>query len=397
MKWNISERMQSLSPSAIREIFKSLSDPEMISFAGGNPSARTFPSKELAEISTKLFQESADIFMQYGLTEGYPKLRELTKKRMSEKYGLLSETDELIITTGGQQAIDLTLKTLTNEGDIVLCEDPSFIGALNGIRSYKTKLMGIPMDENGMDMDALEQLLKTQPNIKLIYTIPTFQNPTGVTMSLQRRQRLYDLAVQYNVIILEDSPYFEIRFSGEEIPCIKSLDRTGHVVFCGSFSKVVSPGLRVGFLIAHQDMMSKMVVAKQCNDVHTSMLPQMLIAEFLEQYDMDNHIATCCNIYRELRDQMLERLDTHVAGRMTYTRPDGGLFIWCTLPQQRSGHAFCNLLSQNKLVCVPGSAFDPSGAADNPGFRINFSMPTPEQIDTGTEIIGRCLTTFLND
>ena len=395
MKINISDRMKDMSPSAVREIFKSLSDPAVISFAGGNPSPKTFPARELSEISERLFRNQSEVFMQYGITEGLPKLRELTKKRMSEKYGLMDGGDELIITSGGQQAIDLALKVLTNEGDGVICENPSFIGGLNDIRSYKARLIGIPVDENGMDMEALEQALETEKNVKLIYTIPTFQNPTGVTMSTERRKRMYELAVKHDVIILEDSPYFEIGFTDEIPPCIKSFDKTGHVIFCGSYSKVVSPGLRVGFMIANCDIMTKAVVAKQCSDVHTSILPQMLVAEYLENYDIDAHIQQCRNLYKTARDRMLGGLERHAGSRIDFTNPQGGLFIWCTLPEGFSGYDFCLKTGERKLVCVPGSAFDTAEARGNCGFRLNYSMPSLEQIDTGTEIIGQCLDEFL--
>lgn len=392
---NISDRMKDMNPSAVREIFKYLSDPTVISFAGGNPSAATFPGTELAAISAELYASNPAAFLQYGLTEGYGPLRELTTARMRDKHGIVGENDDLIITTGGEQAIDLALKTFTNEGDVVICEDPSFVGALNDIRSYKCRLVGAPTDNGGMDIDALEKILETEKNVSLIYTIPTFQNPTGVTMTLERRRRMYELAVKHNVFILEDSPYFELRYSGEDVPCIKSLDKTGHVIFCGSFSKVVSPGLRVGFLIADKRFMQKITVAKQCSDVHTPVYTQMLIAGYLERYDMDAHIADCRRVYKEQRDRMLAGLDRHLGGVIEYTRPDGGLFIWCSLPAGYSGHELCAMATARKVACVPGSAFDPKENRDYPGFRLNFSMPTMEQIDTGTEILGECVKEFL--
>ena len=392
---DISDRMKTMNPSAVREIFKTLGDPSVISFAGGNPSPATFPAAELAEISADLYRLNPSAFLQYGITEGYGPLRELTSARMKNLYGIGGDNDDVMIVGGGQQAIDLALKCLTNEGDIVICEDPSFIGALNDIRSYNTRLIGVPMDGGGMDIDALEHLLETEPNVKMIYTIPTFHNPTGVTMTLERRKRMYELAVKHNVIILEDSPYFEIRYSGEDIPCIKSFDTTGHVIFCGSFSKTVAPGLRTGFIIAEKSIFAKLVVAKQCADVHTPVYQQMLIAEYLDKYDMDAHIADCVKIYSEQRDRMLAGLDKHVGALVEYTRPDGGLFIWCTLPDGNSGHDFCLMASERKVACVPGSAFDPKEWRDKPGVRLNFSMPTLEQIDIGTEILGECFRAFI--
>lgn len=392
---NISERMRNMNPSAIREILKALSDPTIISFAGGNPSEETFPARELGEISARLYRDRPAAFLQYGITEGYAPLRETIKERMREKYNIVRSEDEVMVITGGQQGIDLCLKALTNEGDAVIVEDPSYVGALNDFRSYRLKLIGAPSDDEGMDTDALEEILKSEPKVKLIYTIPTFQNPTGVTMSLERRKRLVKLAEKYNIIIIEDSPYFELRYSGEYVPCIKSIDTSGHVVFCGSFSKIVAPGLRVGYLIMDKSLLPKITVAKQCCDVHTALYPQMLINEYMHEYDLDEHIAHNCEIYRIRRDEMLKGLDENLDSRVSYTRPDGGLFIWCTLPQGYSGFELCKLTTDRKLACVPGSAFDPQERQDRNGVRLNFSMPTLEQIAAGTKILGDCIKDFI--
>ena len=391
----ISDRMKNMNPSAVREIFKVLGDPSVISFAGGNPNEVTFPVRELEAISAKLYAENPAAFLQYGITEGYAPLRQTTLERMRRKYNIGGSNDDIMIVTGGQEAIDLALKTFTNEGDTVICENPSFVGALNDIRSYRQKLVGIPVDNDGMDINALEETLRTEKNVKLIYTIPTYQNPTGTTMSLERRRQIYELAVKYDVLILEDSPYFELRYDGEQLPSIKSFDTTGHVLFCGSYSKVVSPGLRVGFIILDKELMGKLTVAKQCVDVHTPVYPQMLIERYIREYDFDAHIAENCRLYRAQRDRMIAGLEKNLDERVTFTRPGGGLFIWCSLPDGYSGSELCALASAQKVACVPGSAFDPSEWSGNPGFRLNFSMPTPEQIDTGCEILGKCLKEYL--
>ena len=391
----ISDRMKNMNPSAVREIFKVLGDPSVISFAGGNPNEVTFPVRELEAISAKLYAENPAAFLQYGITEGYAPLRQATLERMRRKYNIGGSNDDIMIVTGGQEAIDLALKTFTNEGDTVICENPSFVGALNDIRSYRQKLVGIPVDNDGMDINALEEALRTEKNVKLIYTIPTYQNPTGTTMSLERRRQIYELAVKYDVLILEDSPYFELRYDGEQLPSIKSFDTTGHVLFCGSYSKVVSPGLRVGFIILDRELMGKLTVAKQCVDVHTPIYPQMLIERYIREYDFDAHIAENCRLYRAQRDRMIAGLEKNLDGRVTFTRPGGGLFIWCSLPDGYSGSELCALASAQKVACVPGSAFDPSEWSGNPGFRLNFSMPSPEQIDAGCEILGKCLKEYL--
>lgn len=391
----ISDRMKNMNPSAVREIFKVLGDPSVISFAGGNPNEVTFPAKELEAISAKLYAENPAAFLQYGISEGYAPLRQATLERMRRKYNVGGDNDDIMIVTGGQEAIDLALKTFTNEGDTVICENPSFVGALNDIRSYRQNLVGIPVDDDGMDIDALEKALQTEKNVKLIYTIPTYQNPTGTTMSLERRKRMYELAVKYDVLILEDSPYFELRYDGEQLPCIKSFDTTGHVLFCGSYSKVVSPGLRVGFLILDKELMGKLTVAKQCVDVHTPVYPQMLIERYIREYDFDAHIEDNCRLYRAQRDRMIAGLEKNLDERVSFTRPNGGLFIWCSLPEGYSGKELCSLASAQKVACVPGNAFHPAEWAGNPGFRLNFSMPTPEQIDKGCEILGKCLKEYL--
>lgn len=395
MNITIADRMADMNPSAIREILKVTSLPGVISFAAGNPSPETFPTAEVQEIADEILTKNSITALQYGLTEGYPMLRELTAKRISEKYGIGGPEDELIIVSGGQQGIDLAAKCLVNEGDTVLCENPSFVGALNTFRSYKARLVGIPFDGEGMDMEALEKALETEPNVKMIYTIPTFQNPGGVTLSLARRKRMYELAVKHNVVILEDSPYFELRYSGTDVPTIKSLDKTGHVLFVGSYSKVFAPGIRVGYVCGHKQLVAKMVVGKQCADVHTNQFFTMVIAKYLEKYGLDDHIKACCDVYRAKRDVMLEALEKELDPRIHFTRPEGGLFIWCTLPEGRSGFDACAAFSEKKVAAVPGSAFDAAEWRDNPGFRLNFSLPSAEEIRRGVSILGACTKEFL--
>jgi 2-aminoadipate transaminase len=393
----ISNRMSGLQPSAIREILKVTGQPNMISFAAGNPASETFPISELHGLAGEILENKGEMALQYGVTEGYEPLREQTKKRLSQKYGMVQPSDELMILSGGQQGIDLLSKCLLNEGDVVLCEAYSFIGALNTFRSYGARLVGIPLEEDGMNLDVLEDILQHEPNVKLIYTIPTFQNPMGITMSEQRRKKLYELAVQYDVMIVEDSPYFELRYSGEAVPAIKTWDRTGHVIYLGSYSKIISPGLRVGFLCAQADLVAKLVVAKQCADVHNPLLTQMLVSHYLERYDLDEHIAFCCNIYREKRNRMLEKMELLFPKEVSFTRPEGGLFLWCNLPETVSGMEFCKQATESGVACVPGGTFDPNGNPDCPCFRVNFSLPTLEQIDRGVSILAECMKKWISN
>ena len=391
MNFKFSERISTLQPSAIREILKVTQDPTVISFAAGNPAPESFPAAEMASIAAEIFANNAASALQYGVTEGYGPLKELTAKRMKEKYNVGRSFDDIIITSGGQQAIEMLTKSLVNEGDVILCEMPSFIGALNAFRSYNARLIGIPMDHDGMDMEVLERTLQTTQNVKFIYTIPTFQNPSGHVMSLERRKKLLELAQKYNVLILEDSPYFELRFAGEYIPPIKSMDETGCVLFSGSYSKVLAPGIRIGFAIAPKELISKLTVAKQVSDVHTNLFFQMIAAEYLKRYDLDAHIAKICNLYRTRAELMCDRIDEKFGGKVQYVRPTGGLFLWCSLPEGYDSMDFCRKTGEKKVVAVPGSSFSIDEREITPSFRMNYSLPSEEQICKGIDLMAEVL------
>ncbi len=396
MEFVCSDRMMSLKPSTIREMLKYTSDPTVISLAGGNPSADLFPAKELEAVATEVLQNNAAVALQYGLTEGYPPLVKQIRERMKNKYGIDTPGDEILIVHGGQQVIDLVTKCLVNEGDTVISENPSFIGALNTFRSFKANIVGIPMDYEGMRIDMLEKALQTEKNVKLIYTIPTFQNPMGVTMSEERRKRLYELAVQYNVPIIEDSPYFELSYTGAPvITPMKAMDKTGHIIYAGSFSKVISPGIRIGYAIAPADLISKMTVAKQGVDVCTNQFMMVTIAKYLERYDLDEHIKACIDLYSKKLNFMLECIDKYFDKRVTHTTPGGGLFIWCDLPEGYSGTDLWRYALTKKVACVPGATFDVKSDPASRGFRLNFSLPSLQEIDDGCRILGECIKEFL--
>jgi len=388
MEYNISNKMRDMKPSAIREIFKSLTDPSIIAFAAGNPAPESFPVDKLAEVSKSIFEDAPITALQYGITEGYMPLREQVKARLKTKFNIGREFDQTIIVTGGQQGNELTAKVMCNEGDVILCENPSFIGSLNAFRSLGVKPVGVPIDDDGINIEALEQALKTTPNVKVIYVIPTFQNPAGITTSLEKRKAVYELALKYGVIILEDNPYGELRFSGEEVPTIKSLDTEGIVVYCGSFSKILSAGMRIGFLCAPEKIMQKIVVAKQVEDVHTNQFFQMLCSGFIDKYDLDAHIESVRAIYGKKCALMLGEMDRVVPEYIKYTRPDGGLFMWCTLPDCIKLDDFVKSAMAKKLAVVPGTAFNCDETAPSNSFRITYSTPSEEQIIRGVGIIG---------
>lgn len=397
MDYRFSDRMTALKPSAIREILKVTQDPSVISFAAGNPSPESFPAREMAELAAGLFRDRYAEALQYGMTEGYTPLREQTAARLRGKFGVGSDADDLIITSGGQQALDLAAKVLLNEGDAIICEDPSFVGALNAFRSYRVRLVGCPMDEEGMRTEVLEKLLVQIPNLKLIYTIPTFQNPTGRTMSLRRRRELLALAEKYHVMVIEDNPYFELRYSGEHVPPIKSLDKNGHVIYAGSYSKVLSPGMRMGFCCAPKEVIAKMVVAKQTSDVHSNLFFQMIVSEYLKNFDLDCHIAEVCAIYRRKRDVMQAAISRHFDPRVHVTHPDGGLFLWAELPAGCDGFELCARAGARKVAAVPGVSFLADDTMRSTGFRLNFSLPSDEQIESGIEVLGGVINDYIKE
>lgn len=392
-----SNRISSLKPSAIREILKIPNDPDLISFAAGNPAPDSFPVEEMKKIAANIFETKAASALQYGVSEGYTPLRDITKARLTKKYGICSENDDLIITSGGQQAIEMTAKIFLNEGDVVLCEDPSFVGALNALRSYGVKLVGLPVDDNGMDVALLEEKLKTEKNVKLIYTIPTFQNPSGTTMSVERRKKLLELAEKYDVMILEDSPYFELRFRGENVPTIKSMDKSGRVIFAGSYSKILSPGIRIGFACASKEIIAKLTVAKQVSDVHTNLFFQMLAAEYLEANDIDEHIARICDIYRVKLDKMLECMEKKFTKKVSFTRPEGGLFVMCTMPVGFDGAELASRAKAAKVTVVPGLAFAADETKTYPTFRLNFSLPSLDEIERGIDRLAKVLNDYVGE
>ena len=389
MDYQFSDRVLALKPSIIREILKNSSDPSVIPFSAGNPAPEAFPAKEIAEISQAILSETPIAALQYSITEGYTPLRETISAYMKSHHQIGREFDDIIVTSGAQQVMNLASKVLCNEEDVIICEAPSFIGSLNTFRSIKTRLRGISMEEDGMNMQELEQALKEEPNARMIYTIPNFQNPSGITMSLEKRKKMYQLAKQYGVIILEDNPYGDLRVSGTHVPAIKSFDADGIVIYAGSFSKVISPGMRVGFTIAPKPITQKMVVCKQADDVHTNILAQMICNTLMTDYDYDGHLEKLRAIYRKRTQLMLNLIEEYLVPHgITYHKAEGGLFIWCTLPENINMLDFCKKSAEKKVCVFPGNAFLVDESAPCQSFRINFSTPTEEQIQKGIAILG---------
>lgn len=388
MDYRFSERMSTMRGSAIREIFKFAADPQVISLAGGNPAPELFPNEALADIAAELLRDKPVLSLQYGVTEGYAPLREAVRERLKRIEHIDSEGDDVIIVSGGQQGIELSIKALLNEGDAVIVEEPSFIGALNAFRSYNAQLVGVRMDEDGMDVAALEQAIKAHANARMIYTIPTFQNPMGTTMSLEKRRAVYELAHRYNLIIIEDNPYGDLTFDGVKVPTIKSMDTDGRVIYCGSFSKILAPGLRVGFLCANKAIVQKVVVGKQVSDVHTAMLPQLLSYEYMTRFDLDAAIVKMRANYAHKCGVMLDAIERYFPAGVTHTRPRGGLFVWCDLGHGIDTQALAATCAARKVVYVPGSTFMVDMDVPCSTLRLNYSTMDDERLEEGIRRLG---------
>ncbi len=397
MNYIFSNKIANLKPSAIREILKAPATSDTISFAAGNPAPESFPVDEMETLASEIFNESPTLALQYGVTDGYAPLREVISLRHREKFSIGRDFDETIIVSGGQQGIELACRVFCNEGDAVICENPTFIGALNAFRSNGAKTVGVPLLDDGMDIDALEATIQRTPNAKLIYVIPNFQNPSGITTSYEKRRAIYDLAKKYGLIILEDNPYGELRFDGEDIPSIKSFDEDGIVIYCSTFSKILSAGMRVGYVIAPEAVASKMVVAKQTSDVHTNLFFQILAHKYMTKCDLDGHIRDIREIYRHKCSLMLTEIDKHFPDCIKYTKPQGGLFVWCTLPDNMDANAFIRTATDRNVRIVPGVTFNCDETAPSQSFRLNYSTPSDEQIKKGIEILGQIAREMLGE
>lgn len=395
MDFVFSDNASGVKPSAIREILKLSSQPGIIPFSAGNPAGEAFPVKEVTAITEELLSSDPIGALQYSVTEGYLPLREHISAYMKKTHNVGRDFDKLITTAGAQQVMNLTAKALCNRGDVIVCENPSFVGSLNAFRSMGAKLIGIDMEADGPDISQLEDAFKNNDNVRFFYTIPNFQNPTGITMSLAKRKAVYELAIKYNIPILEDNPYGDTRFSGEALPTIKSMDEAGMVIYAGTFSKVLSPGLRVGFVIAPEQFVDKLVALKQTQDVHTNILGQQIAYKFMTEYDYDGHLKKLGEIYGRKSALCKGEFDKYFKGKIERTDPDGGLFVWCTLPQGVDMLSFVKTALDKKVAVVPGTAFLTDESAPTQSFRINYSTPSDEMIINGMALLAEAAQEFL--
>jgi 2-aminoadipate transaminase len=382
-----------MEASAIREILKLVQNPEVISLAGGMPDPATFPTEELNEVVKQILAKNSACALQYSSTEGLTELREFILNWLAEakeKAGL----DNIMITSGSQQGLDLVSKVLLNPGDILMVELPSYLAALNAFRSYGGEMVGIPMDDEGMQINILEETLTKLKNdgkkVKFIYTISNFQNPAGVTMSLARRKKILEVAKKFEVLILEDNPYDKLRFEGEPIPSIYSLDNEGYVISLGTFSKILCPGLRLAWILGNKEIIEKLVIMKQATDLCTTVLNQLIAYEYCRQNDIDKNIKSNVEIYRRKRNAMLEALDKYFPVEATWTKPQGGFFVFATLPEYiDTGEIFKEAIEEN-VAYVPGGPFFADGKGLNT-MRLSFCYPSVEDIDEGIKRLGKVI------
>jgi 2-aminoadipate transaminase len=371
--------------SEIRELLKFTRKPDIISFAGGLPAPQTFPVKELEEISVQVLREKGTMALQYGTTEGEAPLRETVAGWMTHEKATITP-DNILVTAGSQQGLDIVAKVFIDPGDIVIVELPSYIGGLQAFTAYRAKMVGIPMDDQGMRMDKLEKVLeklaKKNKRPKFIYTVPDFQNPSGVTMSLERRKKLLELAYKYGVPVLEDSPYRDLRFTGEPVPAIYTLDDQNQVIVLGTFSKIFCPGLRLAWIMAPAEWLDKMIVAKQGMDLCSPAFNQLIAAEYLKRGLLPRQIEGIRELYGRKRALMLKALKKHMPKGVKWTKPEGGLFLWVKLPKHMSASDLFPKAIEEKVAYVKGSAFHCDGKGLNT-MRLNFSYPSDEQIDEG--------------
>ena len=380
-------RFDQVTGSAIREIFKVIDQPGMISFAGGNPSPDALPDQKVAEMSDYVIRHDGKRILQYGATEGYPPFLESLKTYVEKM--LEVDIPAVLPVTGSTQAMDLLSKALIDPGDTVLVENPSFLGNLQCLKLYQANLIPVQSDDNGLLTDDLEEKIR-QYHPKMLYTIPTFQNPSGKTLPDERRRIIAKLANQYGMVVAEDDPYRDLRYEGETLRSIKYYDEGGWVMFLGSFSKIVSPGLRIGYIAGTASVIRKCTIGKQSTDVHTANLNQAIIDQYIRQNLLPDHIKSICKGYGEKMRLMLKRLE-EFPDDVVFTHPQGGLFIWVEMPHGIDAVRMLQKAVEYKVAYVPGTYFCADGGHLNT-LRLNFSNSTPEQIDTGMNVLKRIVT-----
>ena len=388
-RFKFASRMDRMESKEMKEILEMAAVPGLISFAGGLPAPELFPVEAMKASAVAVMDEMGRKALQYNDPVGHDPLREWIAERM-ETVGVKTTKEEILVTSGSQQGIDFAGKIFLEKGDVVLCESPSYLGAINALGAYECDFVEVPTDGEGMEMEALKALVEERDRIKLVYVIPEFQNPTGKSWSVERRKAFMDLVERYDLTVLEDNPYGELRYEGVTPPSLKSMDTGGRVVYLGTFSKILSPGIRVGWVCAGAEIMDKFVKVKQRSDVHTNSVTQMEVCHFLSHNDIDEHIDALRALYGKRRDLMLEAIRENFPEEVTVTHPEGGLFLWAVLPDGLDAKAMLERAVARNVGYVPGGAFFPNGGNRNT-LRLNFSNMREDRIEEGIRILGEVI------
>ena len=392
--FKFSKRVPADGTDAVGAILKAAADPKIISFAGGLPAPELFPVEGMKEATDKVYAEHGQQALQYGAAKGVTELRELILKRVKEKENVDAKLENVMVTTGSEQAIDLVGKAFVNPGDTVLVEEPTYLCALDVFRSYGANFVSVPMDDDGMKMDALEEALKAHPETALVYTVPNFQNPTGRTMPAERRKKFAELAAKYDVPVLEDNPYGDIRFAGEHVPSVKSFDHAGKVFYMSTFSKILAPGFRLGWLVADPKVIEKLTVLKQSADLHTDNLVQYVVTEFFKENDVDAHVKEISDLYGKRKQLMIDGIKKYFPKDVKYTDPEGGMFLWVEVPGGTDTVELFKQCLEHNVAFVPGDPF--FAGKPQPGtFRLNYSNMQEDQIEVGLKRLGEALSQAL--
>lgn len=386
-KRQFSSIVSSMRPSAIRILLRVTEDPEIISFGGGLPSPESFPLEDVKKIFDDQIIRNGKRMLQYGATEGLKSLNVALAKRLNEKEKISCGPENIIQTTGSQEALYMIGKIFSNPGDYVISEAPTYTGTITALRASDIRMIGIEIDHYGMKTESLRETLKKYPNPRFIYVIPNFQNPTGITMSLERRKELLEIAEERGITIVEDDPYGSLRFSGPHIPSLKSMDHAGNVVYLGTFSKVLAPGLRLGYTVASTDVIEKLNLAKQAVDLASSTLSEYIAEAYLSEGYIERQIPKIIELYKGKRDLMIESFENYFPDDVEFTRPNGGMFIWVTRKGADTDRLF-PLAMKRKVAYVVGSAFYPDGD-NHESMRLNYTYSSNENIIEGVKRLGK--------
>ena len=387
---DFADRMKEIRASAIRELLALTKKPEIISFAGGLPAPDLFPVADIKKAADAVLDEAGKTILQYGETAGWAGLRKHIADRMLKRNQIVTTPDNILLTAGSQQGLDFIGKLYLDEGDVVLMESPSYLGAINAVKPYLPNFVEVPTDGDGLIVEELEKILQTTKKVKLIYVIPDFQNPSGRTWPMERRKKFMEVITKYEIPVIEDNPYGDLRFQGEFLPALKTMDTKGLVMYLGTFSKILAPGMRLGWICANEVVIDKLNLIAQGAVLQTATFTAAIVSKYLDMFDVDEHIARILPTYKHSCELMISTMDETFPREAVYTRPDGGLFTWVELPDYIDTKIMAAEALERKVAFVPGEGFFPNGG-NNHCLRLNYSKEPDDRIVTGIKILAEVI------